>query len=82
MTLASSLSKSLINLSLRYTCDQIDQSPVRSVEIRVSMEGYKNVAEIPIMALIPLPIPIIYTGIPSHSNVAVIKVPKLSKRSH
>lgn len=60
-----------------YTCDQIDQSPVLSVKMRDCTIGYTTVAAIPIVALIPRAIPITYAGIPSHSNVAVIKVPKL-----
>ena len=60
-----------------YTWDHIDQSPVLTVDIRDCSTGYATVAAIPITALTPLPSPITYAGIPSHSKVAVIKVPKL-----
>ena len=58
----------------------MDQSPVRSIEMRDCKIGYTNVAAIPIVALIPRPIPIIYAGIPSHSRAAVIRVPKLERQ--
>lgn len=60
-----------------FTCDQIDQIPVLSVEMRDCKIGYTSVDAMPIAALIPRAIPMTNAGIPSHSKVAVINVPKL-----
>lgn len=65
------------DMQLESTCDQIDHIPVRRVEILDCKTGYRKVAAIPIAALIPRAMPMIYAGMPSHSSVAVIKVPKL-----